>query len=113
MSDVPGPTGVTTPVEPTVATPVLPLTHVPPVRESLSVVVLPIHTFNVPVMVGVGCGFKKKLSVSVRASVQVPVTVCVPIACRCIIVVPVVNVVNEEFVVGDIVSPVSAVQFQV
>ena len=53
--DVPALTGVTTPDEdPIVATPVLPLTQVPPVRLSLSVVVLPIHTFNVPVMPGIG-----------------------------------------------------------
>lgn len=42
---------VTTPVvDPTVATVTLPLDHVPPVGEELSVVEVPSHIANVPVM---------------------------------------------------------------
>ena len=51
MVDVPDDTPVTIPVEaPTVATPVLPLVHVPPLVPSLSVVVKPAQTIAVPVM---------------------------------------------------------------
>ena len=50
MVDVPDDTPVTTPVEePTVATLVLPLVHVPPLVISLKVVVNPAQTTAVPV----------------------------------------------------------------
>ena len=48
---VPAETPVTTPdPDPTMATPKLPLVHVPPVEASLSEVVKPTQAFNVPVM---------------------------------------------------------------
>src|SRR3569833_174940 len=50
MFAVPAATPVTIPVDkPIVATPVLPLSHVPP-PASLSTVVAPTHTFSVPVI---------------------------------------------------------------
>jgi hypothetical protein len=55
--DVPEATPVTIPVdEPTVATPVVPLVHVPPEGVELSVVVSVAHTEAVPVIL-VGTGF--------------------------------------------------------
>jgi hypothetical protein len=51
---VPGPTPVTIPVEPTVATPLLLLLHVPPAAAPVNVVVPPLaHKVSVPVIVGV------------------------------------------------------------
>ena len=51
MTAVPALTPKTTPVpDPTVATPVLALTHVPPAGVELSVVVVPTHTLGEPVM---------------------------------------------------------------
>ena len=55
MVDVPPATPVTTPVPtPMVATPVVPLFHVPPPAASASVVVLPWHTLSVPVIADIG-----------------------------------------------------------
>ena len=51
MVAVPVDTPVTMPVLPTVATLMLPLLHVPPLVRSVSTVVAPEHTVNVPVMV--------------------------------------------------------------
>jgi hypothetical protein len=50
MVAVPAATPVTTPVEPTVATEVLLLLHVPPVTVSLKVVVDEVQTVAVPVI---------------------------------------------------------------
>ena len=51
MVAVPAATPVTIPVtEPTVALAVLLLVHVPPVVTSVNVVVVPVHTFSVPVI---------------------------------------------------------------
>ena len=55
MTEVPGDTPVTTPLEePIVATPVELLVHTPPVVASLSVVVFPAHTDAVPAIAAVG-----------------------------------------------------------
>lgn len=57
ITEFPADTPVTTPVVlPTVATPVVPLVHVPVVGVELSVVVSPVQTDNVPV-IDVGIGF--------------------------------------------------------
>ena len=53
---VPGDTPVTTPPPLTVAIPVAPLLHVPPIVASLSVVVSPTHIVKVP-LIGSGNGF--------------------------------------------------------
>lgn len=51
ITAVPALLPVTTPeLEPTVATPVLPLVHVPPDGVELNVVVEPVHTVAVPVI---------------------------------------------------------------
>ena len=50
MVAVPAPIPVTKPVDPTVATKVLLLPHVPPPVASVRVVVEFTHTFNVPVI---------------------------------------------------------------
>jgi hypothetical protein len=63
ITAVPALTPDTTPVDdPTVATPVLPLTHVPPAGEELSVVVEPVQTEAAPV-IAAGCVFTVTVAV--------------------------------------------------
>jgi len=80
MTDVPGVTPVTIPVdEPTVATPVEPLIQLPPATDSLSVVVSPIQVVSVPV-IGVGTAVTVTICVATHA---VPIwydIVAVPVA---------------------------------
>lgn len=63
---MPGVIPVTTPVEePTVAVDVLPLLHVPPGIELVSVIVAPAHTGPAPDM-------ESELTVTIAVSVQLP-----------------------------------------
>jgi hypothetical protein len=69
---VPAAIGVTVPVaEPIIATPGVPLVHVPPVLVSVSVVAVPAQTANVPPIV-----FGRAFTVTVVTLIQ-PVDVCV------------------------------------
>ena len=70
MLAVPNATPVTTPVPDTVATPVLPLDHVPPGDESPNVVVDPTQTDSEPVMAG-GAASTVKVAVVVHPKADV------------------------------------------
>ena len=73
---IPADTPLTMPVEPTVATNVLPLLHTPPLVASLNVVVEPAHTLMVPVIADtVGNGLTVTTEVTVVTQPKPLVTV--------------------------------------
>ena len=85
---VPAKTPVTKPLpEPTVATVVVPLLHVPPVVASLKLVVKPAQTFKVPV-IAEGNGLTVKIAVVIQPVGKVYVIVALPLATPVITPVP-------------------------